>query len=262
MQGKPGIESFSKVCQLVHLPAPRACDIAPISKGFILPLEDYGCLWRVEEIMNDEKIRYPLGIMPIMNFRVSENNDIHVSVGLYPAAPRVGISAEDYETLKAVVLEQLNLYLSADPDDDCAYVSTEPQEGFSNGVPIVIDITDAVQLRQFVGPHPPQSDAPLQPYIRAQQKRFHGLREDADAMLSALPEDYQRLTRQFWARMRSMTTTTDSTGRPVLSACWKNAQPGNTKLASKLCSFKEPSAEYAARLRSDDFHADILAPAA
>jgi hypothetical protein len=259
----PKLESFRKVCRLIGLPMPGDSDIAPIKSGLMLPLEDYGCLLRIEEVRNDEKIRYPLGIMPVISFRLNNREVSYDNAGLYPAIPKVGITPEDFKKLRAIVLEQLQLHLMADAEDDCAYISRTPQEGFPNGVPVVIDFTDAVQIKQYIDIHDPETQEPLRPFHNAQFERFYTLREGADSMLSAYDEsEFQQRARDFWKRMHRMTGSCDSSGARILSACWKNAQPGTTKLQNKLAELSEPSASYARRLRSDRFHDEILAPAA
>jgi hypothetical protein len=264
MQRVPDMDLFHTICKLLKLPPPEAADIVRLRGGFGLALEDYGCFVRQEIVLSDEKVPYPLAAASFLTLYRKED----VRSGIHPVFSCFGIAEEDLETLERIALDIFNLHLLADAADDCTYITRTPEEGFPNGIPILADVTDAVQLREYRKAEDWSLRVPkiLEPFMRAQNACFGTLRECGNNIFIAEPGACrEEQIDNFWHQLRAATTAQDEDGMPVLTAAWNNAdlkKCKDPKARQQLADVYGAAQHYARRLRADDFHAPILEHAA
>lgn len=245
-------ESLRDVYNTLCLPVPATQETAKIRLGRLLPLEDYGCLLRIEKA-DAQTTSLPISLQPLASFDVRDRWQVR----LYPAVSHVGINKRDFLQL-CNIFTRKDFRFEATREDDCGYIlHTHPDTGKTLKLPVLIDTTDILKWgilnRKDQRLNEPQKRLVAQ--LRTAQKKLYGdLKEKYQTLAGAPKNKKKKLAREFWAAMRSAVNDNR------LGVAWKKASGygPDSKAEKKRCVVNEASVKYARRLRMDIFHAAIL----
>lgn len=152
--------------RIIGLPLPAPEVFLKISYGFLLPIDYYGCLIRIERTRDNEIAPFPIGLIPILSLHLK--NELRLA--LYPSTNSIGVDENDRNVISEMLIASENQFCSGDPADDFAYVSKSPATGFPNGIPTMIDVSDVVDISGYAARKPaPVREAFRDAMIAAQQ---------------------------------------------------------------------------------------------
>jgi hypothetical protein len=196
------------------------------------------------------------------NYYFHDGSNSFDNFRLVPGLNTIGVTEKDRQALNMASMAGEMLCVIGDKDDDCGYVTRTPHKFFPDGVPVLLDNTDVVQVgnyrhhRDFLYGY-----RYLKILQETQVARYSHFRLMAHLALAAQGVERETLMKEFWSTIRKATLTPDEDGLPTLGSAWKsvgaNEQKGS-KAEEKRSVVNIVSKHYARQLEHDPFHGPIL----
>ncbi len=249
--------------------------MAEISWGQMVPLEDYGCVLRLEWHYKNIRTFVPYAVTPLVQIRSRTNRGGYKDIELVPGFDNIGVSEEDHKKLNGLFFYTTYCEFTADAENDCAYFGPS-NEKFPNGLPVMIDRTDArgtstVEINNYnrsflrsrlgnLWSHRYGDLATADLYRRVQIERYSDLIGLGRGLLTASDDEKDSQATVFWNAMYAATQAKDRYGKTILGKAWTKAQTPRMyqNQEEKLGNVRNASQNYALQLRADPFHAAIL----